>query len=351
MSRFYSYVEESSPQAYRPRWAAAVLRAHTTQFPVTVLTGARQVGKSTLLRREEPFRDWTYVTLDDFDALEAATKDPSSLWSSSKYVVLDEVQKAPALLDAVKRAVDVDPQRRFVLSGSANLLLMSKVTESLAGRATFVELGPMTVGEMESRPAPRIIEQLLRGEAPDPSTTPTPAPDPISTAWRGMMPRFLTLPEQSVPAWWDGYVTTYLERDLRTLSQVSSLPEFRRLMEAVALRQGQLLNRSEIARDLRLAQATVHRHIDLLEASEAATLLPAFAGTDQAADEVSQALPVRLGTDLVSQRSLRTRVTSRIPRGGACVRGAHPPAHRGALSAHHPPPPPALLAHHQGPGG
>ncbi len=277
MSRFHSYVEEVPPHAYRPRWAAGVVRALAEDFPVTVLTGARQVGKSTLLRREEPFRQWRYVTLDDFDALDAAMTDPASLWTGTQTVVLDEVQKAPAVLSAVKAAIDGDPSRRFVLSGSANLLLMSRVSESLAGRAAYLELGPLALGEEETRAAPTVLADMLAGVAPTRARA-TSHIDALTVAQRGMMPRFLSLPARATASWWDGYVATYLERDLRTLSHVSSLSEFRRLMEVLALRSGQLLNRSEAARDVGLSQATAHRYIGLMEVSAVLTLLRAFAG-------------------------------------------------------------------------
>ena len=101
-----------------------LLQAACEAHPVVVLTGARQVGKSTLLRRAEPFSGWRYHTMDDFDTLRQVRENPASLWAGAHEVVLDEVQKAPELLPAIKRAVDEQPGRyRFLLSGSANLLL------------------------------------------------------------------------------------------------------------------------------------------------------------------------------------------------------------------------------------
>jgi uncharacterized protein len=109
-----------------------------------VLIGARQVGKSTLLSNAEPFRSWRFQTLDDFDVLEQAHSNPDSLWAGTNQVILDEVQKAPNLLLAVKKSVDRNPGKyQFVFSGSANLLLMKQVRESLAGRAVYFVLDPM----------------------------------------------------------------------------------------------------------------------------------------------------------------------------------------------------------------
>ena len=254
---------------------AAVLRSAVEANPVVVLTGARQVGKSTLLSNEEPFASWRYVTLDDFDALDAARRDPGALWAGASGVVLDEVQRAPMVLSAVKAAVDADPQLHIALSGSANLLLMQHVSESLAGRAAYVELGPMTLGEIEGAEPTGILGDLLAGQLPADGTVRR--EDPLPHMTRGMMPRLIGVTEERSAAWWEGYVATYLERDLRQLSHVESLPDFRRVMEMLALRQGQILNQSEVGRDAAVTQPTAHRYINLLETSSLLTRLPAFA--------------------------------------------------------------------------
>jgi len=271
-------MNRNTPRAektYLPRWAAAPLRTGLAAFPVVVLTGARQVGKSTLLANESPFREWRYISFDDFDALEQARRDPASLWADAAGVVLDEVQKAPGVLDAVKLAVDRDPSRRFALSGSANLLLMQGVTESLAGRAAYLELGPMTLGETRGLVAPSVLADLLDGRIPAESTHEL--LDPLPVMAHGLLPRLIDADDTQAATWWQGYVATYLERDLRQLSQIDSLPDFRRVMEAIALRQGSLLNRSEVARDTSVTQPTAHRYVNLLQASSLLTLLPAYA--------------------------------------------------------------------------
>jgi predicted AAA+ superfamily ATPase len=240
-----------------------------------VLTGARQVGKSTLLANEQPFRSWRYITLDDFDALDQARRTPAALWAGASGIVLDEVQKAPGILDAVKLAVDTDPSLRFALSGSANLLLMQHVSESLAGRAAYFELGPMTIGEIGRRPAPSLLADLLAGRLPDEGRVER--IDPLPAMTRGLMPRTIGADDSEAARWWEGYVATYLERDLRQLSQIESLPDFRRVMEARALRQGGLLNRAEVSRDTAVTHPTVHRFVNLLQTSLLLTLLPAYA--------------------------------------------------------------------------
>lgn len=215
------------------------------------------------------------MTLDDFGALEAARQEPSALWTGATGVVLDEVQKAPEVLSAVKAAVDANPEMRFVLSGSANLLLMHHVGESLAGRAAYVELGPMSLGEIERREAPAVLADLLGGRIPAERVLDD--EDPLPHVVRGMMPRLIGATEEQSAGWWQGYVATYLERDLRQLSQVESLPDFRRVMEALALRQGSVLNQSEVARDAHVTQPTTHRYINLLETSALIRRVPPYA--------------------------------------------------------------------------
>ena len=163
MNEFHS----SQEFIYRERWITPLLRTAVSEHRVVVLTGARQVGKSTLLLNAKPMKLWRYHTLDDFDVLRQAEQNPQALWAGADQVVIDEVQKAPALLPAVKQAVDHRLGMRLVLSGSANLLLMQRVSESLASRAVYFVLAPMTLGEMSSAPLPDVLPQLLAGQWPD----------------------------------------------------------------------------------------------------------------------------------------------------------------------------------------
>jgi uncharacterized protein len=263
---------------YKARYLADRLRKTSSVHPVLVLTGARQVGKSTLLREEEPFRSWRYLTLDDIDLLDQAQRDPSALWAGLDEVVIDEVQRAPRILSEVKKTVD-DRRRkiRFVLSGSANLLMMSRVSESLAGRAVVVSLLPMTHREGAGRPPPGILPRLLAGDFDFDEGVQAPGDQLAEILIRGQVPPVFDLPGlDSAIQWWDGFVTTYLERDLRQLSQIESLPDFRQVMRALALRSGQMLNQTEVARDVRVSQPTVHRYVSLLETTMVLVRLEAF---------------------------------------------------------------------------
>lgn len=271
----------SKTEAYRPRWITPLLQNAIQDHPVVVLTGARQVGKSTLLLNAEPFRDWRFHSLDDFDTLRQAREKPEALWAGAEQVVLDEVQRAPGLLSAIKQAVDRHPRRmRFMLSGSANLLLMKQVSESLAGRAVYFVLDPMALGEINTIEQPSVLSQILAENWPvEGSVAPSP-PDPTDLLLRGLMPPLLSLDSaQAWARWWEGYIATYLERDLRQVSQVEALLDFRRLMELVGLRSAQLLNQSEVARDAHLTQPTVHRYLNLLETTHLFERVPAYSAS------------------------------------------------------------------------
>lgn len=257
----------SRHELYYTRWLTEHLKDALETHAVIVLTGARQVGKSTLLRNEEPFRSWRYYTLDDLDTLDQARTNPTSLWAGAENIVLDEVQRAPEVLLAVKQAVDAHPKKyRFVLSGSANLLLMQQVSESLAGRAVYFVLHPLTLGEQHRQPPPPLLTNLLKGQWPSESLIDEQPPDPVDFLLRGAMPGLVAL---TAPAawlrWWEGYILTYLERDLRQIAQIDALLDYRRLMELLALHTGQLLNQAEVGRDAGLTQPTAHRYINLLE--------------------------------------------------------------------------------------
>lgn len=264
------------------RAASAALGAALDAMAVVVLTGARQTGKSTLAR-EIGGDDRLYLTLDDFDVLEQAGDDPDGLVARAPRQTLDEVQRAPALLLAIKRAVDRKRQRgRFLLTGSANLALLDKVSESLAGRASYLSLWPMTRREQLGKGRCGVWQELL--DAPDDAWPAVlkahhEAPeDWRALALRGGYPTpALELTASQRDIWFAGYTQTYLERDVAQISAIANLPDLRRVMRAVCLRIGQLTNQTELARDVALPQATVHRWLNVLEASYLLVRVPAYA--------------------------------------------------------------------------
>lgn len=260
---------------YINRRLAPRLRTVVDKFPVTVLSGARQVGKSTLLKHEFP--DFTYLTMDDFTLREQARIDPASLWAASDRVIIDEAQKMPGIFEAIKLAVDrTGRAKRFILSGSANLLLLHKITESLAGRAMYLELLPMTYGETAGS-AEALHFNSLWNPKPGIAGETVPVIDPLPFMMRGFMPPLLDASSHSdVLSWLDGYVRTYLERDLRELSQVESIVDFRKVMQSLALRTGRILNQADVAKDSGVSNPTTHRYIKLLETSNIIQRVPAF---------------------------------------------------------------------------
>ena len=265
------------------RLVGVALSERLRVMPAVVVTGARQTGKSTLAEQLVPGAR-RYATLDDLDVLDAAQRDPEVLVGGPGPVTLDEVQRAPELLRAVKRAIDRDRKSgRFLLTGSANLLLMRQVSESLAGRASYLTLWPMTRREQRGLGRCGLWDELhntpeaewremLAGEKDS-------AEDWRMLARRGGFPTpaldLATAADRRI--WFDGYVRTYLERDLQDLASIGTLPDFRRLMRAACLRMGQLVNQTELGRDVALPQPTVHRWLNLLETSYLLVRLPAYA--------------------------------------------------------------------------
>ena len=266
-----------------PRWIERAVSERLGVMPAVILTGARQTGKTTLAQ-ELVGADRAYFSLDDFDILDEARRNPRALVENPRPVTVDEVQRAPRLLAATKVEIDRNRQPgQFLLTGSANLLLMRRVSESLAGRASYLSLWPMTRGEQQGRGRGGLWEELLSSPDRD-------FPGVISRAglargdWRSLARRggFPTPALQLNGAreraiWFEGYVRTYLERDLQEVSAISALPDFRRLMRAACLRVGQVLNQTELGRDVGLAQPTVRRYLNLLETSYVLIRLPAYA--------------------------------------------------------------------------
>jgi len=243
-----------------------------------VLTGARQTGKSTLLANELMFSGYRYVTLDDMATLTQAEEAPETLVNMAPDMVIDEAQRAPRLMIAIKKAVDNNPERRFVLSGSANLLLMKRVSETLAGRATYHVLYPPTWSEWQGNGVPQWLLAMFEGRVPGEGTAPVQA-ELAPILFTGFMPGIQGGSPSDAGLFWEGYVRTYLERDLRELSEVASVVDFRRVMQLVAMRTGSLVSQSDIAKDSRVSQPTVWRYLNLLEVSHLYARLPSAPAT------------------------------------------------------------------------
>lgn len=265
-----------------PRLVESSLAERLKVMPAVIVTGARQTGKSTLVRELTP-GNRRFYSMDDLDMRDSARRDPGLLVGGGRPVTLDEIQREPDLLHAVKR--EIDRRRKpgqFLLTGSANLLLMGKVSESLAGRASYLTLWPMTRREQLGFGRCGLWEELL-GSRDDKWADVIAANSVEAEDWRKLAlrggfptPAIDLKSSQERKIWFDGYVRTYLERDLQDLSAIEALPDFRRLMRVACHRLGGMVNQTELGRDAALSQVTAHRYLNLLEVSYLLVRLPAF---------------------------------------------------------------------------
>ncbi|TAJ92730.1 MAG: ATP-binding protein [Gammaproteobacteria bacterium] len=279
-------MKTKTPSSFLPRVAAAAVERALRTAPVVVLLGARQTGKTTLVRSLPELADRPYLTLDDFDLRAAADADPETLLTRAPKLILDEIQRSRDLLIAVKRAVDAEPVRtpgRFVLTGSANLLMLERISETLAGRAVYVTLWPFSRRERQGLGRTGPWSDLLAAPFADWRAILADGPGGEED-WRAAarlgglpVPAHDLVDDEARTLWFAGYVQTYLERDLQALRAVENLPDFRRLMRGACLRIGGLLNQTELARDVGIVQPQVHRFLNLMEASYQAVRLPAYA--------------------------------------------------------------------------
>jgi uncharacterized protein len=266
-----------------------------TDTPVVLLHGARQTGKSTLMRSLAD-ANARYVTLDDAAVLSAVRQDPAGFLAANHgRMLIDEVQRAPELFLAMKHKVDLarmagqDVNGRFLLSGSANVLLLPKLADSLAGRMEIHTLWPLAQTEMrtkEGQQPANFIDALFAPEGSTNSTgaqrdsfilTTTTRNDLLEQMLVGGYPEaFTRSSEKRRSAWFDAYLQTIVQRDIRDISQIDGSVQIPQLLNALAHKATGVLNGADISRTLGLPQTTLKRYLHLLQTVFLITPLPAW---------------------------------------------------------------------------
>ena len=269
---------------YIQRSIEPVLEAAASEFPAVVLTGPRQSGKTTVLKRLFSERH-DYVSLEALDTRALAVEDPRAFLRLHRPpVILDEVQQAPHLLPYIQELIEErrDLNGQYILSGSQNLLLLQQVSESLAGRAAILKLLPLSLREWCGEPRRPLPWQTPPGGQADSLVAPA-CPELLSRPddlwrllFRGLYPGLGVSPAPDWLRWQQSYIETYLERDVRTVRQVGDLMTFQSFLRLLAARSGQILNMTGIATELGLTLNTVKAWISVLLTSYQIVVLPPY---------------------------------------------------------------------------
>lgn len=258
------------------------LLAALTDTPVVLLNGARQTGKSTLARElAESRHPADYVTLDDASTLAAAQYDPAGfIAGQGSSVIIDEIQRAPELFLALKAEVDRDRRPgRFLLTGSANIMLLPHLADSLAGRMEILTLWPLSQGEL-SGVTEDFVDRLFADDFTLIGLAGQGSEDRVALLrriLRGGYPEVVMRAEEARRgAWFGAYLTTILQRDVRDLANIEGLTALPRLLALLATRVASLFNLADISRGVDIPQTTLKRYLTLLEATYLVTLTPAW---------------------------------------------------------------------------
>ncbi len=252
---------------YFERDLAPTVLSALKNMPVVAITGLRQTGKTTFLQHQFPSEARRFISFDDFAQLSAAKSDPDRFVNSDEPLTIDEAHKCPEIFTAVKRIVDRKRKPgQFLLSGSANFTLFRGITESLAGRSIYFQMHPFSRREIDRRVGEQpFLERFFENrQIPKHKEFKSIEPEEIL---KGGMPTVCLDDVEERTFWFKGYEQTYLERDIREISQIENIVAYRNLLHLVCLRSGQILNVSQLGRDAKLTSATTSRYVSLLETS------------------------------------------------------------------------------------
>ncbi|MFA6288571.1 MAG: ATP-binding protein [Opitutaceae bacterium] len=262
-----------------PRFALSRLEAALADTPVVVLHGPRQCGKSTLARIAAERHGHTCLTLDDDNILRAAHEDPAGFCANlPPKVVIDEIQRAPELFTSIKALVDRDRRPgRFILTGSANVLLLPRLADSLAGRMEVLRLAPLAQIELaRAAPGPGFLERLFAADFSVSSATTTRLGDDLieRVTTGGFPPALARATPRRRRDWHLAYADSLVQRDIRDLANIRSLEAVPRLLELAATQTSHLFNANALCAPLELTRPTVREYLSLLEKLFLIELLP-----------------------------------------------------------------------------
>ncbi len=245
-----------------PRILKPQLKEALRHFPVVLLTGARQVGKSTLAQQIID----NYITLDDLNIYSSLTADPQSFIASvKKPVVIDEIQKVPGILNSIKLAVDKNRVNgSFLLTGSANIMAYKNITDTLAGRIALMELLPLSRQEIAGHKG-NLLDLLFDGDVTGFNAVTVDNGQVIGQVIAGGFPETQRIDTaKGRQQWFSSYIQTYIERDVRDIGELRNIDKFLRMYRMLASRSGNLLNKADIARDVGINFKTLDNYLQLL---------------------------------------------------------------------------------------
>lgn len=294
-------------------------------FPIVSITGPRQSGKSTLIKHytEKQKEKWEYISLDNRDTLLSIKEDPTLFVKSIKSnIAIDEAQKAPELFHSLKQVVDEKLPYKIILSGSANFLLLKSISESLAGRVGLLELQPFSIAEAFGLKTNNLVAKIIETSSIDELHTELIKLERkqisdeqlLDFILYGGFPKIHELKADQKWTWFTQYISTYIERDLRDLSQVANLDAFQKVYKLFAFQTAQLLNMSNVASDIGIDSKTVAHYLSILESSYQCLKLSAYF-SKQRKQVIKSPKVFYMDTGLVNFHQKNTDIDSMLNRG------------------------------------